>query len=100
MYEERMSEEKGQERGARRRRRSIIARERFGADLVLDVGPCAIGMDSRILNLLQETGLREDSDKKLAELSDMRSDHASESRGASFMNYLGLGCIFYDELEG
>lgn len=101
MYEERIREERDRPsedsaRAARRRRRITMAREAFNSDLILDVGPCAIGMNTRILNLLRKEGLRPEADKEIENLSTQGS---AEGHRMSFLNYLGLGCIFYEELD-
>jgi hypothetical protein len=100
MYEERANnkgEDRGRdrERAARRRHRIGMAREVFNADLILDAGPCAIGIDRGILDFLHREGLRPDADKRLEDLL-----RPIKWQGSSFLNYLGLGCLFYDELDG
>jgi len=84
------------ERTARRRNRTAMARQRFNSDLILDVGPCAIGIDSRVLELLRKDGLRPEADKQIEELLTRRPP---ELHAMSFLNYLGLGCFFYEELD-
>jgi hypothetical protein len=87
------------EQGGRRRRRVAMARERFSADLLLDVGPCAVGIDPSVFNLLRETGIRQGVTEDLDRLAERRDHERGRWHGRSFMNYLGLGCIFYDDLE-
>lgn len=101
MYEERIRAERDRpgedrERVARRRHRIIMARQVFNADLILDVGLCAIGMDIRILNFLRKEGLRPEADK---EIENLLPQGLAERDRMSFLNYLGLGCIFYEELD-
>jgi hypothetical protein len=86
------------EKGSQRFERAIAARERFGADLILDVGPCAIGIDTRVLNLLRENGVQGEMDSQLGDLADGRLEKHDGS-SSSFLNYLGLGCIFYEDLH-
>jgi len=95
MYGEHPSAE---ERENLRQRRAGMARERFGADLLLDVGPCALGIDSHVLAILHGSGINRESEEMLEELTDSRRS-LQRQFGQSFLNYLGIGCIFYDDLE-
>ena len=61
------------------------------------VGHCAIGIDPRTLGLLRETGIREGIAEELEHIADARHHDRRPSR--SFMNYLGLGCVFYEDLD-
>ena len=99
MFADRPRERDQQERDERRWRRAMMAREQFGAELLLDAGPCAVGIDPRALGLLQEAGISEVSSRELSNLADLRREKRGGDRRQSFLSYLGLGCIFYDELE-
>jgi len=81
----------------RRRRRALVARERFNVDLLLDVGPCAIAIDPRVLAMLREAGVREEMTGEYEHLADFR--RKDRWHGHSFLNYLGLGCVFYEDLD-
>jgi len=83
--------------GERRRRRAVRARERFNVDLLLDVGPCAIAIDPRVLGMLRQSGVRDGMVREFEHIADARSH--DRWRSHSFLNYLGLGCLFYDEID-
>jgi hypothetical protein len=87
------------ERSSGERLRGLRARrayERFSANLLLDTGPCAVAIDPRVLRLLREEGVTSEADPVFGHFAQSRE----AKTGNSFLNYLGLGCIFYDELEG
>jgi hypothetical protein len=68
-------------------------------DLLLDVGRCAVSMDPQIANVLRH-GIHEESYHKIADV--LRSRHKltrERFRGASFETSLGLGCVFYSDLD-
>lgn len=98
MYDDRDRPSDERPRDDLRRRRVMMARERFGAELLLDVGPCTVGIDRQVLSVLQRSGISEESDRALWELADKRSRDTERLAGGSFLNYLGLGCIFDDAL--
>jgi hypothetical protein len=87
------------EQQTRRRRRAAAARERFNADLVLDAGPCAISIDPKLLSLLEETGINAQMAGDLEHMADIRRHEDEPWTSRSFMNYLGIGCLFYDDLD-
>jgi hypothetical protein len=86
------------ELSSQRYRRASLAREAFGAELVLDVGPCAVGIDPVVLKLLRRSPLTEEVVPLLASESERRF-RQERPTSISFLNHLGLGCVFYDELE-
>jgi hypothetical protein len=85
------------ERSRRRLRRAKEARERFDADLLLDVGDCALALDRNISSVLHRSGLNAEVLEKLEEASEARLDR--ERDGNSFFNYLGIGCVFYEDID-
>ncbi len=96
---DRQREKKRSERDFQRDRRAGVARERFGMDLLLDVGPCAVTLDPEVANVLRH-GVHKESDHKLTELLRSRRKLARErSRKSSFETCLGLGCVFYADLD-
>jgi len=97
MYEAGNIPRDDREQSGRRRRRTMIARERFNVDLLLDVGPCAIGIDPRILGMLREAGIRGEMTGEFEHIADTRRH--DRWRAHSFANYLGLGCVFYEDLD-
>jgi len=97
---ERIDRGDGRERERRRLRRAKQARERFAADLILDVGDCALAMDTNILSLLHRVGLNSDILGKLEEASNVRIEREQGRETQSFFNYLGIGCVFYEDLDG
>lgn len=78
--------------------RAAMARERFGADLLLDVGSCAVGIDPQVLKLLRESGVHERADEALEHFAENRHKVQRFRGSSSFLNCLGIGCIFYDDL--
>ena len=58
MYDEKSADDRQMD--IRRKRRAGIARERFGADLILDAGRYAVGIDEQVRNILVEAGIRQD----------------------------------------
>ena len=88
-----------EERNARRSLRAKRALERFGAVLILDVGPCALGIDPAVLGILARSGISEGIDEPLARLALERLQHREPDSTTSFLNSLGIGCIFYDEID-
>ena len=90
---------KQSERDHKRIRRAGIARERFGMDLLLDVGEWAVSLDPHVAEILRH-GIHEDSPSVLADILHSRRKRARErGRGASFETSLGLGCVFYSDLD-
>jgi hypothetical protein len=94
--------ERDRQRGERDReriRRTGAARERFGMNLLLDVGKCALSIDPQVADVLRH-GINEETQHKIAEVLRSRRQHANERhRGASFEMSLGLGCVFYSDLD-
>lgn len=87
------------ERDVQRLHRADSARERFGMDLVLDAGPCAVSVDARILDVLRH-GITQESQFAISEtLSSRRQRRREESRGGSFETSLGVGCVSYADLD-
>jgi hypothetical protein len=80
-----------------RARRSQNAYERFKANLLLDAGPCAIGIDPRVLGLLRRQGVTSEVATSLGDFE--QRERVRRPRERSFLNYLGFGCIFYAELD-
>jgi hypothetical protein len=96
---DRTSDRRRSEQDFRRLHRAGAARHRFGMELLLDVGPCALSLDSNVANVLRH-GIDADSRFKVAEVLHSRRVHARDRLpGASFETSLGLGCIFYSELD-
>jgi hypothetical protein len=87
------------ERSRRRLRRAKEARERFDADLLLDVGDCALALDRSISSILQRSGLNAEVLEKLEEASEARLDRERDGDSLSFFNYLGIGCVFYEDID-
>jgi len=87
------------DRDLQRLRRAQTARERFGMDLVLDVGSGAVSLDTRVLDILRR-GITAESPLQFSEILSMRRE-LSESRQsrASFESSLGFGCISYLDLD-
>jgi len=92
-------DENDRELQRRRLRRAKQARELFGVDLILDVGDCALSMDTSILSALHRFGLTSEILGGLEEASDARLEREKRREGQSFSNYLGIGCVFYEELD-
>jgi hypothetical protein len=87
------------ERDLQRLRRARSARQRFGMELLLDVGSQAVSLDSDVLAILRR-GIDGESAQKLSEILDSRRQLARErSREASFEGSLGLGCVSYSDLD-
>lgn len=86
------------ELSSQRYRRASLAQDAFGATLLLDVGPCAVGIDRTVLGLLRESTIRGEVVLRLAQVAENRLRQARRP-SRSFLNHLGLRCIFYDELQ-
>ncbi|MBI2432022.1 MAG: hypothetical protein HYV26_04045 [Candidatus Hydrogenedentes bacterium] len=87
------------EREYQRLRRAHVAREMFGMDLLLDVGPCAVSIAPEVLGVLYH-GIREGVDEKLTDVLHRRLRFAHKRPpGASFETNLGLGCVYYSDLD-
>jgi hypothetical protein len=85
------------EQSVRRRRRARNALDRLNADLLLDVGDSAIAIDPKVLVMLREAGVSEGMAPHFEEIAETR--RGQPSRGHSFLNYLGLGCVPYEDLD-
>jgi len=99
MSDERNVRTDDRERSTRRLRRARQAREVFGSDLILDVGECALAMDTNILSILHRVGLNFEAVERLEEASNARLDRERGRDAPSFFNYLGIGCVFYEDLD-
>lgn len=86
------------ERDRQRLRRTGLARQRFDAELVLDVGQYAVGLDPRVLAILKE-GLNPESTHTLPGILDSRRERRDLFHGASFETSLGLNYISYSDLD-
>lgn len=87
------------ERDDQRLRRGRVARERFGVDLLLDVGPYAVSINARVLAILRG-GLDAEAVHRLSEIVDSRHGRTSgDFRGDSFEGSLGIGCVAYSDLD-
>jgi hypothetical protein len=96
---ERQRDRKRSERDYQRLHRAGYARERFGMDLVLDVGPSALSIDQNVLHVLRH-GINAESHFKISEtLRASRERRRDQFRGASFETGLGIGCISYKDLD-
>lgn len=95
---DRTAERRRSERDQQRVRRASAARERFGMELVLDAGECAVGVAPEVLGVLSE-GIREGMGQKLEAALQYREKRRRPSDGRTFETGLGLGCVFYADLE-
>jgi hypothetical protein len=95
---DRTAERKRSERDQQRVRRASAARERFGMELVLDAGECAIGVAPEVLGVLRE-GIREGMEQKLEAGLQYREKRRRHADGRTFETGLGLGCVYYSDLE-
>jgi hypothetical protein len=92
-------ERKRSNRDFERIRRAKLARDRFGMELLLDVGECAVSVDSTVALVLRH-GIHEESASKLSEALLSRRSLANERKSkSSFETALGLGCVFYSDLD-
>ena len=58
-----------------------------------------VAMDTNILSVLQGSGLNSNVVEKLEKASDARL-HGERGRDTfSFFNYLGIGCVFYEDID-
>lgn len=90
---------KRNDRDINRLRRSALARERFGMDLILDVGGSAVSVDPKILHVLSH-GINEESQFKISDaLSSRLQRRREQSSGGSFEASLGVGCVSYADLD-
>jgi hypothetical protein len=97
---DRQRDRRRNERDRQRLRRASAARQRFGMELVLDVGRYAFGLDAGVLGVLQR-GLDREAIYTLAEILDSPREFAHvTARGDSFRTSLGVGCISYADLDG
>lgn len=96
---DRWHERRRNELDRKRLHRAASARELFGMDLVLDVGPCAVSVDPIILDILRH-GINHESLSTISETLDHRGriEH-DRFRGASFETSLGLGCVYYADID-
>lgn len=96
---DRQLDRKRNDRDRRRLRRALIVRERLQMDLILDLGPYALGIDTSLLAILQR-GINTEAQYQIPEiLMSHRQVRNERMRGASFETSLGLGCISYAELD-
>ena len=80
-------------------RRANAGRQLFEMDLRLDFGPYALGIDTRVLQILKR-GIDSESQHRIPEILSSRREARNERfRGASFETSLGFGCISYLELD-
>lgn len=87
------------ERDSQRLHRAESARQQFDMDLVLDAGPCAVGVDRRILSILRH-GINAESVFTICNVLSSRRDQGIDRfYGPYFKTSLGLGCIYYTELD-
>jgi hypothetical protein len=80
-----------------RRRRYHSARDLFGVELMIDAGNASVAVDPVVANLVSH-GITGETVHKLEEALRRRAEVQVPDR-ASFVTGLGLGCIFYDDLE-
>jgi hypothetical protein len=97
---DRQRDRKRNERDRQRLRRASSARQRFGMELVLDVGQYAFGLDAGVLSVLQR-GIDREAISALADILDSPGEFTHmTARGDSFRTSLGVGCISYADLDG
>jgi hypothetical protein len=56
-------------------------------------------MDTNILSILHRVGLNFEAVERLEEASNARLDRERGRDAPSFFNYLGIGCVFYEDLD-
>ena len=96
---ERQMDRKTDERDERRFYRADASRERYGVELVLDVGAWGVSIDSNVLEMLQH-GIREGMEREFdGVLNKRRSIRSHEQRESSFATSLGVGCVYYADVE-
>ncbi len=92
-------EKQRSDRDFQRVRRAGVARERYGMELLLDVGKYALSIDHQVASILRE-GINKETERKIAEILNYRRKRSVErSPSASFETSLGFGCISYAELD-
>jgi len=96
---DRERDRKRSDRDFQRIRRAGHARDRFGMDLILDAGPCAVSVDQGVLVVLRD-GISAESHFRIIEaLASRRKRERERFRGGSFETALGIGCISYADLD-
>ena len=96
---ERKGDERRDMRDHRRMYRVRMSRDRYGADIVLDAGVWGVSIDTDVLHVLRH-GIKEGMENELADILVERSPSRRRHTGeATFATSLGIGCVFYPELE-
>jgi hypothetical protein len=96
---DRERDRKRSERDFQRIHRAGYARQRFGMELVLDAGLCAVSVDQEVLHILRH-GINAKSHVKISKMLDFRRKQKRDQfHGASFETSLGIGCISYEDLD-
>lgn len=86
------------DRDRQRLRRTAVARQRFDAELLLDVGEYAVGLDPQILAILRD-GINLESAHGLPTILDARRERRERFQGPSFETTLGLDYVSYLDLD-
>jgi hypothetical protein len=74
-------------------------RERYSAELLLDLGAYGLMIDDVILNILIHGITEETHDEIFSRLQDRLNDpRFLDETSRSFMTGLGIGCVFYEDL--
>lgn len=96
---DRQRDRRRSDRDRQRLRRADVAQRRFAMALILDVGQYALGLDTRVLAVLQR-GINAESTGTLSEVLNNRRGLAQRRfRGDSFEASLGFGCLSYSDLD-
>lgn len=91
---------KRDDRDVRRSHRADAAREKYDAEIVLDAGKCGFSIDTGILRILND-GITPDTVGGLRSRVDQRRQSRKSDRSeSSFINSLGVGCMYYSDLDG
>jgi len=94
--EDRQTDREWTERDRLRFHQANMARERFHAEIILDVGPCGVAIDFGVLRVLR-AGIHAETAEMLEGLLEERSPGVGQRM--SFITSQGIGCVFYDELN-
>lgn len=96
---ERREERREDRRAFTRWRRASLARQMLGSEIVLDVGETGVVIDASVQRVL-EAGLQPRVVSELEKiLQHRRRSREGKQEGATFVSSLGVGMVFYDELE-
>lgn len=96
-------EQRSDERDELRHHRAQLARRLFHAELVADMGDCAISVEREVFGVLREGIRQSDQMEKLSQyLADRHTTpwrEELEKDVSSFETSLGVGCVYYSDLE-